>query len=132
MKDPACTGAPTAEVVAICDAAPFARWQPGADAARPEDYLAFKSWIEARLLAQFERHFPALAPMIRFHELSTPLTQQHFTRSPGGAMYGIEMDAHWCWTGCTAVTPRGQPSSSRRLHPPRRNFTRCCTPSSRG
>jgi len=93
LKDPACTSAPTAEVLAICDGEPFARWQQGADEKRPEDYLAFKSWVEARLLAQFERHFPALAPMIRFHELSTPLTQQHFTRSPDGAMYGIEMDA---------------------------------------
>ena len=31
--------------------------------------------------------------MLRFHELSTPLTQRHFVRSPEGAMYGIEMSA---------------------------------------
>jgi all-trans-retinol 13,14-reductase len=45
------------------------------------------------MLAQFCRHFPALAPLIRFHELSTPLTQQRYLRSPGGAMYGLEMTA---------------------------------------
>ena len=37
--------------------------------------------------------FPALAPMVRFHELSTPLTQRRYVRSPDGAMYGIEMSA---------------------------------------
>ena len=31
--------------------------------------------------------------MLRFHELSTPLTQARYVRSPGGAMYGIEMTA---------------------------------------
>ena len=45
------------------------------------------------MLAQFRRHFPALAAMLRFHELSTPVTQQHFVRSPDGAMYGLEMSA---------------------------------------
>lgn len=45
------------------------------------------------MMAQFRRHFPALAPMLRFHELSTPVTQQHYVRSPEGAMYGIEMSA---------------------------------------
>ena len=61
--------------------------------ARPQAYLALKARIDERLLAQFRRHFPALAPMLRFHELSTPVTQQHFVRSPDGAMYGIEMSA---------------------------------------
>ena len=31
--------------------------------------------------------------MVRFHELSTPLTQRRYVRSPDGAMYGIEMSA---------------------------------------
>ena len=59
---------------------------------RPEEYLALKAWVEERL-AQFRHHFPALAPMLRFHELATPVTQQHFVRSADGAMYGIEMSA---------------------------------------
>jgi all-trans-retinol 13,14-reductase len=49
--------------------------------------------VEERLLAQFLGHFPALRPMLRFHELSTPLTQRRYVRSPDGAMYGIEMTA---------------------------------------
>jgi all-trans-retinol 13,14-reductase len=92
LKDPQHRGGPTAEVLALCDAAPFARWLALPEGERPEDYLAFKAWVEERLLAQFKRHFPALAPMLRFHELSTPVTQQHYVRAPQGAMYGIVMD----------------------------------------
>lgn len=93
LKDPACTGGPTAEVVAVVDGGVFAPWLDGADSARPEEYLAFKGWIEDRLLSQFLRHFPALRPLVRFHELSTPLTQRHFVRSLRGSMYGLEMSA---------------------------------------
>jgi all-trans-retinol 13,14-reductase len=92
LKDPQ-AGAPTAEVIALCDAAPFARWMQDDASARSEDYRAFKAWVEERLLAQFLRHFPRLKPMLRFHEMSTPLTQRSFVRAPEGAMYGIEMSA---------------------------------------
>jgi all-trans-retinol 13,14-reductase len=93
LKDPSSPGAPTAEVVAVVDAAAFAPWLAQTDPTRTEEYLAFKAWVEERMLGQFLRHFPALKPMLRFHELSTPVTQQHFVRSPDGAMYGIEMTA---------------------------------------
>lgn len=93
LKDTACAGQPGAEVLALCDAAAFAPWMGLPASERPLDYLAFKASIEQRLLAQFARHFPALAPLVRFHELATPLTQQHYVRAPAGAMYGIVMDA---------------------------------------
>jgi all-trans-retinol 13,14-reductase len=93
LKDPAEQGKPTAEVVAVVDAKAFAPWLALTGDERPEDYLALKSWVEERLLGQFLRHFPALRPMLRFHELSTPVTQRRFVRSPDGAMYGIEMTA---------------------------------------
>ena len=91
LKDPSSPGKPTAEVVATVDAAAFSPWL--ANDERTEEYLAFKAWVEERLLAQFLRHFPALKPMLRFHELSTPVTQHRYVRSPEGAMYGIEMTA---------------------------------------
>jgi all-trans-retinol 13,14-reductase len=93
MKDRTWSGKPTAEVIALCDARAFAPWLDTADGRRSEQYLELKGRIEKRMLAQFCRHFPALAPLIRFHELSTPLTQQRYLRSPGGAMYGLEMTA---------------------------------------
>ena len=93
LKDPANKGKHSAEVLALCDAQAFEPWLHLPAGERPEEYQALKAWVEERLLAQFRRHFPALAPMLRFHELSTPVTQQHFVRSPDGAMYGIEMSA---------------------------------------
>jgi len=93
LKDSANQGKHTAEVVALCDAQAFGPWLHLPAHERPEEYLALKAWVEERMLAQFRRHFPTLAPMVAFHELSTPVTQQHFVRSPDGAMYGIEMSA---------------------------------------
>jgi all-trans-retinol 13,14-reductase len=94
LKDPAWKGPPTAEVLALVDSAAFAPWVNVTDSevkAEDGNYAAFKDRVDARLLAQFERHFPALAPMVRFHEAATPRTQQHFTRTVGGSMYGLEM-----------------------------------------
>jgi all-trans-retinol 13,14-reductase len=93
LKDPTSPGNPTAEVVAVVDTAAFAPWLALPDDQRSEEYQAFKAWVEERMLAQFLRHFPALKPMLRFHELSTPVTQHRYVRSPDGAMYGIEMTA---------------------------------------
>jgi all-trans-retinol 13,14-reductase len=91
LKDPAWAGPPTCEVLALVDSAAFARWLRPAPDAGGDDYLAFKDWVGARLRAQFDRHFPALAPMVRFAELATPLTQKRYVRTPDGAMYGLEM-----------------------------------------
>ena len=95
LKDPAWQGPPTAEVLALVDHAAFAPWlnhkQDAAERVERGDYSAFKDWVAARLRAQFERHFPGLAPMVRFQEAATPRTQQHFTRTLGGSMYGLEM-----------------------------------------
>jgi all-trans-retinol 13,14-reductase len=93
LKDPSSAGPPTAEVVAPIDAAPFAAWMDQPVQERPEQYLAFKAWVEERMLAQFVRHFPRLQPLLRFHELSTPVTQRRYVRAPNGAMYGLEMSA---------------------------------------
>jgi all-trans-retinol 13,14-reductase len=93
LKDRTGAGKPTAEVLAVCDTRAFDPWLQAPDGRRAAAYLALKARIEERMLAQFRKHFPALAPLIRFHELSTPLTQQRYLHAPDGAMYGIEMTA---------------------------------------
>ena len=94
LKDPASHAAPTAEVATVCDPQAFVHWLALRDSEpRSEAYLAHKGWIEDRLLSQFKQRFPGIAPMVRFHELSTPLSQRRYVRSPAGAMYGIEMSA---------------------------------------
>ncbi|HSB98451.1 MAG TPA: hypothetical protein VLE45_00965, partial [Burkholderiaceae bacterium] len=92
LKDPTCGGPPTAEVIALVDSAAFAPWLRPAGGVDPQqDYAALKERVGARLRAQFERHFPALAPMVRYHEVATPITQKRYVRTPDGAMYGLEM-----------------------------------------
>jgi all-trans-retinol 13,14-reductase len=83
----------TAEVVALCGWEPFSAWARSKPGHRPEEYEAAKAWIGESLLAQFKRHFPRLAPMIDFHETSTPLSQASFVGAHLGAMYGLEMTA---------------------------------------
>lgn len=96
----------TAEVVAICRWEPFVAWSASKAGRRPEDYEATKAWISENLLAQFKRHFPRLAPLIDFHELSTPLSQASFVLADHGAMYGLEMSAeHMSHRALRVVTP---------------------------
>jgi all-trans-retinol 13,14-reductase len=92
LKDPACAGPHTAEVLALVDGTAFEGWLgPAGAQADPAAYAAFKQRVAARLLAQFARHFPRLAPLVRLHELATPLTQRRYVRTPAGSMYGLEM-----------------------------------------
>ena len=95
LKDPAHQDPEhhTAEVVAICRWESFSAWSGSTLGHRPEDYEATKAWIGENLLAQFKRHFPRLAPLIDFHELSTPLSQASFVLADHGAMYGLEISA---------------------------------------
>jgi all-trans-retinol 13,14-reductase len=95
LKDPAHADPEhhTAEVTVICRWEPFSAWAGSAPGHRPEEYEATKAWIAESLLAQFKRHFPRLAPMVDFHELSTPLSQASFVLADRGAMYGLEMSA---------------------------------------
>ena len=89
LKNPAWRGPPTAEVLALVDRTAFAPWLD--ETRRGVEYAAFKEAVAGRLLGQFKRHFRSLAPMVRFHEAATPLTQRRFVRAVGGSMYGVEM-----------------------------------------
>lgn len=93
LKDPSNSGPPTAEVLAIAEPAAFAQWLGPTGEARDAEYADWKGRVGQRLRAQFERCFPALAPMVRRHELATPLTQQRYTRTPAGSIYGLEVTA---------------------------------------
>jgi all-trans-retinol 13,14-reductase len=80
----------TAEIVVMTHWEPFAHWADSKFGHRPSDYAEDKALIERRLLAQFGRYFPALAPMVVCHELSTPLSTVAFTGARQGAIYGLE------------------------------------------
>jgi all-trans-retinol 13,14-reductase len=93
LKDPAWQGPHTAEVLVPLDRSVFAPWQDRREGIRDEAYLALKGAAVERVLARFFRQFPALQPMLRFHEASTPLSQWDRVRTPEGSMYGVEMTA---------------------------------------
>lgn len=88
--DPGVTLKHTAELIALTDWDAFSQWASSRLGNRPPEYRAFKEVIENNLVAQFCRRFPALAPMIRYRELSTPLSTAAFTGAAEGAMYGLE------------------------------------------
>jgi all-trans-retinol 13,14-reductase len=81
----------TAEVVAIISWKQVARWCGSTLQDRPQEYSEFKATIARSLLVQFARHFPDLAPMVAFHEVSTPLTVSAYTGAQQGASYGLEV-----------------------------------------
>ena len=81
----------TAEIVATTSWDVFAPWRHSTHRNRPEEYKAIKTAIESKLLTQFARYFPALAPMVVTHELSTPLTTLWYIGSQQGAIYGLEV-----------------------------------------
>jgi all-trans-retinol 13,14-reductase len=95
LKDPAHAPGPqqrhTAQVLAVADWPPFARWRESKRLDRPDDYKTFKAAIECNLLVQFTRHFPALAPLVVARELSTPLSTLSFTGAWQGGSYGLDV-----------------------------------------
>jgi len=80
----------TAEVVTFTDWDVFSRWESAPLGPRPADYQALKATITRHLTAQFARHFPALAPLVAYSELSTPLSTVAFTGAEQGGVYGLE------------------------------------------
>jgi all-trans-retinol 13,14-reductase len=80
----------TAELVTFTDWDVFSRWDDSQLGRRPADYLELKATISSRLMSQFARHFPALAPLVVHCELSTPLSSVAFTAAEHGGIYGLE------------------------------------------
>lgn len=80
----------TGEVVTFVPYELFAPWRDGRWKKRGEEYEALKKQITERMLEQFLSHMPGLRSMVAFAELSTPISTEHFTRAPRGAIYGIE------------------------------------------
>lgn len=103
----------TAEAIAWVNWEPFAGWAGTHHGARPQAYENLKAAIEKKLLAQFCGYFPALAPMIAYHELSTPLSTVAFTGHAQGAFYGLE------------VTPRRVLSGALRARTPVKGLYLC-------
>jgi all-trans-retinol 13,14-reductase len=96
LKDPLHEPGPaqrhTCEIVAFVDPDAFKAWEHEdmkRGEARDPAYLELKETIEHNILAQFGRHYPRLAPLVRFVGSSTPLSLASATGAEHGAMYGL-------------------------------------------
>jgi all-trans-retinol 13,14-reductase len=110
LKDPSYDPGPeskhSGELLAWTDWSVVARWADRAPGERGEGYLAFKRQVEDAMFTQFRNYFPALADLVVFRDLSTPLATAAITGHNQGAFYGLE------------VTPRRMLSNALRMKTP--------------
>ena len=94
LKDPAHDPGPsnrhTGELLVWSDWSSVAKYATRGNGALESEWADLKQRIESRLLESFAEKFPALAPLVVYHELGTPLATASFTRHEKGAFYGVE------------------------------------------
>jgi all-trans-retinol 13,14-reductase len=94
LKDPAHDPGPSnrhaGEMLAWADWSAVAEFADGGAEARPAEWAAFKERVETKMMAFFAEKFPALAPLVVYHELGTPLATAAFTGHEKGGFYGVE------------------------------------------
>lgn len=79
----------TAEIISFTDYESFEKWEGQPWKKKDEDYKELKENIANKLLDLIERVHPGFKELVDFYELSTPLTNTHFSNHPRGAIYGI-------------------------------------------
>jgi all-trans-retinol 13,14-reductase len=94
LKDPAHDPGPsnkhTAELLVWADWSSVAKYAAQGTEALASEWAEFKQGIESRLMECFAAKFPALAPLVVYRELGTPLATASFTGHEKGAFYGVE------------------------------------------
>jgi phytoene dehydrogenase-like protein len=58
---------------------------------QPPQYQNLKQRIQQGLIETVDHHYPGFADLVAYAELSTPLTNEHFTDHPQGAIYGLPL-----------------------------------------
>ncbi|MDJ0638742.1 MAG: NAD(P)/FAD-dependent oxidoreductase [Paracoccaceae bacterium] len=79
------------QLLAWADWSTVAKWADLPPGERGDDYQDFKRRAEATMMAAFERHFPDLAKLVVYRDLSTPLSTVSFTGHRKGAFYGLDV-----------------------------------------
>jgi all-trans-retinol 13,14-reductase len=90
MHDPGPSNRHTAELLVWADWASVAKYTDHGTEALASEWEAFRQDIESRLMDAFAEKFPALAPLVVYQELGTPLATASFTGHEKGAFYGVE------------------------------------------
>ncbi len=94
LKDPTHDPGPsnrhTGEMLVWADWSSVAEFAAGGAEERAGEWAAFKQSIEAKMMGFFVEKFPALAPLVAYRELGTPLATASFTGHEKGGFYGVE------------------------------------------
>lgn len=94
LKDPTHDAGPelrhTGEAVTFVPWSAFEPWRDKRWKRRGPDYETFKARMQEALLEKLFSRMPGLKPLLDYAELSTPVSTDHFTRSLGGSIYGLE------------------------------------------
>ena len=80
----------TGEFMVLADWSTVADFATGGAKKHPDKWAAFKDDVQASLMAFFAEKFPALAPLVVYRELGTPLATATFTAHEKGGFYGLE------------------------------------------
>ncbi|MEM8643074.1 MAG: NAD(P)/FAD-dependent oxidoreductase [Cyanobacteria bacterium P01_G01_bin.54] len=83
----------TGQAIAFANYADFAQWREQPWLHREESYQQLKDQIRDQILGLLERHYPGFTDLVDYCEVSTPLTNEHFTAHPKGAIYGLPLVA---------------------------------------
>lgn len=80
------------EAMTYMDQAPFARWRHLPALKRGPEYEALKAGLAARVVRAIARVAPELPGLIQDVYAATPLTDEHYTRSVEGGVFGVSHD----------------------------------------
>ena len=81
----------TAEIVSFVMPEAFERWAGTRPKERGRDYEALTSSIARALIDLAESAVPGLTDAVRYVEVGTPLTVEHYTSHEGGCFYGLPL-----------------------------------------
>jgi all-trans-retinol 13,14-reductase len=82
-------GRATGEIITVAPYEWFAPWADTRWKHRGTDYEEFKGRFTERLLEQLCIRVPQVRGKVDYHELSTPLSTEHFSGHPHGEIYGL-------------------------------------------
>ena len=91
----------TAEIVSFVEAGAFHTWEDTLKGDRGSDYDLLKSTMAHGLIALVDRTLPGFARSVRYEEVATPLTIEHYTSHSQGCFYGLPLTPQRFTAGLT-------------------------------
>jgi NAD(P)H-flavin reductase len=77
-------------VIALVNYSAFTEWEKQSWRMKDPSYYALKKRLTESLISTVEKKLPGFSELIRYSEMSTPLTMNYFASRAKGAMYGFK------------------------------------------